>query len=128
MLKACGAVRPMSGQQLRLIFCQRFNCPTSEFEARAFGKCLYWQARWLAPLVRSLKPNFFAEDFKFIRHLGEATSLREAEVSLISYRDVSLSRASFWRVGLKVRVSSRKAFRLVRELLAAEGESVVEAR
>ena len=113
----------MSSQQLRLIFCQRFNCAASEFEAKAFRKCLYWQARWLAPIVRMLKPNFFAEDFRFIRHLGEATNLEEAEVSLLSFRDVSLGRANFWRLGLKVRVSSRKAFQLVRELLAAEGET-----
>jgi hypothetical protein len=123
MFEEHNMVRSMPSQQLRLIFCQRFNCAASEFEARAFRQCLYWQARWLAPVVGRLKPSFFAEDFEFIRHLGEATTMQEVEASLLNFRDVSLSRASFWRIGLKVRVSSRKAFRLVRELLAAEAKS-----
>jgi hypothetical protein len=116
-------VRSIPSQQLRVLFCQRFNCPASDFEARAFRKSLYWHARWLAPVVRLLKPKFFAEDFEFLRHLGDATSVEAAEAALLNYREVSLNHTSFWRVGLKLRVSSRKAFRLVRELLATEGES-----
>ena len=48
-----------------MLFCQRFHCPLSEYEDRAFRKCLYWHARMLAPVVRRLKPDFFAEDLKF---------------------------------------------------------------
>jgi hypothetical protein len=57
-------------QNFQVLVCQRFHCPTSEYEERVFRKCLYWHARLLAPVVRRLKSDFFTEDFKFIRYLG----------------------------------------------------------
>jgi hypothetical protein len=109
-------------QQIRLLFCQRYNCPAPKFEARALRKCLYWHARWLAPVVRLVKPRFFAEDLAFIHHLGEASSMEEIESALLHFRAVSLDHKSYLRIALKIRVSSRKAFQLVQELLAEEGE------
>ena len=111
---------PVTRQQFQLLFCQRLDCPSSEYEKRAFRKCLYWHARLLAPLVRMVKPDFFAEDFKFIRYLGAATDLREAGVDLLNFRDVNRGQPSFWRTGLKIRVSGRKASRLARELFTRE--------
>jgi len=106
-----------------MLFCQRFQCPASEFEARAFKKCLYWHARLLAPMMRRLKPDFFAEDFKFIGYLGASTGLREIDVDLMNFRDVNLGRPSSWRTTLKLRVSGRKAGRLAHELFAADSEA-----
>ena len=92
-----------------------------------FRKCLYWHARLLAPMVRILKPDFFAEDFKFIRFLGAATDLQEATVDLLNFRDMNLGKRSFWRTDLKIRVSGRKASRLVHELYRAEREAGFES-
>ena len=110
----------MATQHFQFLFCQRFRCPPSAYEARAFRKCLYWHAKLLAPVLRRLKPDFFAQDFKFIRHLGESTDLREVTVDVLNFRDVNLSRSTFWRSGWKIRVSGRKASRLARELFRAE--------
>lgn len=115
----------MASQQFRLLFCQRFHCPASEYEAWAFKKCLYWHARLLAPVVRRLNSAFFAEDFKFIRYLGAATDLQEAAVDLLNFRDVNLGKRGFWRTDLRIRVSGRKASRLVHELFRAEHEAGV---
>ena len=115
----------MASQQFQVLFCQRFKCPASEYEARAFRQCLYWHARLLAPVVRMLKPDFFAADFKFIRYLGEVTDLQEATVDLLNFRDMTLSKRGFWRTDLKIRVSGRKASRLARELFAAKREAGV---
>ena len=93
----------------------------------AFRKCLYWHARLLAPVVRRLAPDFFAEDFKFIHYLGAAAGVRDADVDVLNFRDVNLGKPSFWRTGWKIRVSGRKASRLVRELFAAEREAGVRA-
>ena len=113
----------MARQELRLLVCQRFNCPTSEYEERVFRKCLYWHARLLAPVVRRLNPGFFAEDFKFIRYLGASTGLREVITDLMNFRDANLGQASFWRTTLKIRVSGRKASRLAQQLFAAEKDA-----
>ena len=91
----------MVRQQFQFLFCQRFRCPPSEYEERAFRKCLYWQGRLLAPVVRRLNPDFFVEDFKFIRYLGESTGLREVGVDLLSFRDANVGKPSFWRTTLK---------------------------
>ena len=111
----------MVRQQLQFLFCQRFRCPPSEYEERAFRKCLYWQGRLLAPVVRRLNPDFFVEDFKFIRYLGESTGLREVGVDLLSFRDANVGKPSFWRTTLKIRVSGRKAGRLARRLFVGQG-------
>ncbi len=113
----------MARPEFQLLACQRFNCPTSEYEERVFKKCLYWHARLLVPVVRRLKPDFFAEDVKFIRYLGASTGLREVDADLMSFRDANLGRPSFWRTTLKIRVSGRKASRLAQQLLAAEREA-----
>ncbi len=88
-----------------------------------FRKCLYWHARWLVPVVRKLKPDFFAEDYKFIRYLGAATGVRDADVDVLNFRDVNLGNSGFWRTDLRIRVSGRRASRLVHELFGAEREA-----
>ncbi len=116
---------PVATQQLQVLFCQRFRCPPSAYEARAFRRCLYLHAKLLAPLLQRLKPEVFAQDFRFIRHLGESTSLQEATVDLLNFRDVNLGRPSFWRTDLRIRVSGRKASRLAHDLFRAERETGV---
>ena len=88
-----------------------------------FRECLYWHARFLAPVLRRLNPDFFAQDFKFIRYLGTSTGLREAGVDLRNFRDVNLGKPSFWRTSLKIRVSGRKASKLAQQLFAEEREA-----
>ena len=84
---------------------------------------MYWHARLLAPVVRRLNPDIFTEDFKFIRYLGESTGLRETSADLMNFRDANLGKPSFWRTGLKIRVSGRKASRLAQQLFAADREA-----
>ena len=81
---------------------------------------MYWHAKLLAPVLRRLHPGFFAEDFKFIRNLGESTGVRDADVDVLNFHDVNTGKPSFWRTGLRIRVSGRKASRLVRKLFRAE--------
>jgi len=109
-------------QNFQLLACQRFNCPPSEYEERVFRRCLYWHARLLAPVGRRLKPDFFVEDLKFIRYLGQSTGFREVGVDLLNFRAANLGKPSLWRTGLKIRVSGRKASRLAQQLFAAERE------
>jgi len=63
-------------------------------------------------LLRKLKPDFFAEDFKFIRYLGEAIGSREVKASAADFQDANFARRTFLRTSLRIRVSGRKAARL----------------
>jgi hypothetical protein len=118
---------PVAKQNFQLLVCQKFGCPPSEYEEKVFRKCLYWHARLLAPVVRRVTPDFFMEDFKFIRYLGDSTGLREINADLMNYRDANLGNPSFWRTGLKIRVSGRKASKLAQLLFVAEREAKIQA-
>jgi hypothetical protein len=113
----------VASQKFQLLVCQRFDCPTSAYEERVFRECLYWHARLLAPVLRKLKPDFFAEDFKFIGYLGASAGLREVIADLMNFRDANLGEPRFWRTALKIRVSGRKASRLAQQPFAADREA-----
>jgi hypothetical protein len=116
-------VHPWRHNNFRCFFVSGSAAPPEDCEKRAFKKCLYWQARLLAPVLRMLKSDFFASDFKFIRYLGAATDVQEATVDLLNFRDAILRSRGSWRTDLKIRVSGRKASRLVHELFRAEREA-----
>src|SRR5580658_444359 len=107
----------MASVPFKSLFCEKFGCSPEDYEERAFRKFLYWHARPLAPVVRAIKPNYFLEDFQFIRYLGDAVDVRQARVDAQDYKD---SERHHWRLlhtGLKIRVSHRKARRLAFQLL-----------
>ena len=87
--------------------CERFRCPLSEYDEQAFRQCLYWHAKLLAPVLRKLKPDFFREDLKFIRYLGEATESREVKACAAAGCQFPWRR--FLRTTLRIRVLGRKA-------------------
>ncbi len=64
-------------------------------------------------MVRTINPGFFLEDFKFIRYLGDSVGVREATVDLLEFNDLNRDHWRLLRTALKIRVSGRKANRLV---------------
>jgi len=107
----------MANLPFKSLFCQRFSCPPEDYEERAFRMFLYWHARFLAPVIRTVMPRFFRGDFDFIRCLGEAADSRQAKVDVLDFKD---SDRKHWRLlhsGLMIRVSGRKARRIAFQLL-----------
>ena len=108
----------MARQELRVLFCARFRCSPEEYEERAFVKCLPWYARILAPLLRKLKSDFFAEDFRFLRYLGTTTGGRDVNSEVIAFQDKNRAKGNFIRTGFRLRVSGRKAAALAQDLFS----------
>jgi hypothetical protein len=104
--------------QFKSLFCERFHCPPSEYEERAFKKCLYWHAKLPVWVLHKLAPNFFAKDFKFIRALGEAEAASEARGDADNFRDDNSFNGGMVRTQFRLRVSGRKAMRLAHRLFA----------
>jgi hypothetical protein len=102
--------------EFQTLFCERFGCASSEYQQRAFRACLYWHAKPFASVLRKLNPDFFKEDFEFIRYLGQTNGGREARANAADFRDGA--RRSFLRNTLRIRVSGRKAARLAQKLFA----------
>ena len=99
----------MARLPFKSFFCERFKCSPEEYEERAFRKFLYWHARFLAPVVRTIKPDFFLEDFNFIRYMGDALDARQAKVDVLDFKDLDRKQWRLLHSGLRIRVSHRKA-------------------
>jgi hypothetical protein len=109
------------------LFCERFGCPLAQYEEQAFRKCLYWHARSLAPVIRTINPDFFLKDFIFIRYLGDSVGVRDATVDILNYGDANRGNREFLRTGLKIRVSGQKASHLVHQLFLEAHEAEAAA-
>jgi len=114
-------------QQLKALFCKRFNCTPEQYQEQAFRKCLYAHARPLAGILRVLDANFFFEDLKFIDALGVAVDSKEVRADAANFNDVNRHGRGFLRTGWRLRVSGRKAMRMARELFSTAGQSPQEA-
>jgi hypothetical protein len=104
-------------------FCEKFKCSPEEYEEQAFRNFLYWHARFLAPVIRTVKPNFFLEDFNFIRYLGDALDVRQARVDVLDFKDSDRKQWRLLHSGLRLRVSHRKARRLAFQLFGEPDRS-----
>jgi hypothetical protein len=110
----------MVRQEWKALFCERLNCPPADYEDRAFTQCLYGHARLLAPVIRWLSPDFFAEDLKLIQELGMASDWQEAHSEISTFQDANRATRSLWRTGLRIRVSGRKAAVLAQQLFSKQ--------
>jgi hypothetical protein len=110
--------------QFRALFCQRYNCQPSDYQRKAFFKLLYPHAKLVAPVLGFLIRDLFAEDYKFIAFLGDATGFRDASVDVLNFSDVNRGNPSVLRTGLRIRVSGRKATRLAKQLFSARRASL----
>jgi hypothetical protein len=108
-------------REFKTLFCERFNCPPADYEARAFGWLLYRHARVVARLIRSMWPEFFERDFEFLRALGRVTDAREADAEAMLFRDTEHYHGGFLRRRWRIRVSGRKATALASELFREAG-------
>jgi hypothetical protein len=107
--------------QLKTLFCRHFGCPTADFEKRAFKKCLYAHARFLAPFLRVVRPHFFDRDRTFIEYLGTTTNLLDVTDAASHFHDKVGLEAGFCFNVLKIRVSGSKAIRLAGKLFGEQG-------
>jgi len=113
----------MASLPLKSLFCERFGCSPEDYEERAFRLFLYWHARLLAPVIRTIKPDYFLEDFNFIRYLGEAMDVRQAKVDVLDFKDLDRKNWRLLHSSLRIRVSHRKARRFAFQLLGETGKA-----
>lgn|SRR5690348_12595215 len=78
---------------------------------------LFPHAVLVVPLFSKLMRKCWAEDLKFIRHLGDSEDFQEAEATLSEFRGANRWSRNFLRTRFRLRVSGRKAGKLIRDLL-----------
>jgi hypothetical protein len=105
------------------LFCKKFGCPPEDFEERAFRKLLYSHTRLFAPVARSFNANYFLDDFKFIRYVGDSAGVREITADVLEYNDFNKGHWRLFRTAMKIRVSGRKAQHLANQLFRESSEA-----
>lgn len=100
----------------RDLFCERFGIPQSKYEKRALRVLLFPHALLVVPLLSRVMPHYWGEDLKFVRHLGDAEDFQEAEATLSEFRGANRWSRNFLRNRCKLRVSGRRAGKLIRDL------------
>jgi hypothetical protein len=93
-------------------FCQLYCYKPKDYERAVFWRCLYRHSLPLAAVLYSLKPEFFREDFDFIREVGNITSgeMFKAELNFFYGRNV---REKNWlRRIFAIRVSAKRMLKL----------------
>jgi hypothetical protein len=81
-----------------------------------FRELLYPHVRWLALVLRPLRPGLFRQGFLFLHHFGEAQGMLEALAEVRAYSHEYASHHGRLRRALKFRVSGRRAVRLAGRL------------
>ena len=99
-------------RDLKSLFCERFDCPPSNFESRALRKCRYFHARLIAPLLGLLAPGLRERDLVFIDYFGKAKSRQEATAEIADLHYIDRAEPLFARRTLRLRISIRKARKL----------------
>ena len=109
-------VRSVTHQHFRDLFCERFGVSQANYEKRALRALLFPHALLVVPLLCKVIPGCWVDDLKFVRHLGEAEDFQEAEATLSEFRGANRWSRNFWRNRCRLRVSGRKAGKLIRDL------------
>ena len=103
-------------RSLRTLFCERYRCAPTQFEAKAFRKCLSPSGALLSVCVHFFYPRFFRADMDLIQALGDATTLPEVD-AIAADVNFSLHRGTVLRDWLRMRVSGSRIIRLGVELI-----------
>jgi hypothetical protein len=110
----------MKGRTFAEIYGERAGLPPAELNHVLFSRTLYPQARLIAGLVRWLNPRHFIADYEFCEDVGYLRSLEDFSLVLGSYIEHPANRG-FLRRRLRIRVSARRMFKIVRSVFAPSG-------
>jgi len=86
-------------------FCREHKIPATRYRAVLLRRTLYPAARWLAPVLRFINPEFFAADHEYLDSIGRLRRLRDLPHETHAFNHHPDNR-SFLRRSLRLRVSA----------------------
>lgn len=110
----------MKGRTFAEIYCEREGLSPAELNGTLFFRALYPQARPFLPFAHWLAPGHFLADHEFCQEVGNLRSLEDFALVLTSYIEHPSNRG-FLRRRLRIRVSARRMFRIVRTVFEPGG-------
>lgn len=116
----------MKSRTFREIYGEREGITAMELNHRLFRLTLYPHARPFVWLLRRLHPRHFVADYEFTEDVGHLRSLEDYTLALGSYLEHP-SNHGFLRRRLRIRVSARRMFRIVRSVFPPRGPAASPA-
>lgn len=103
------------------LYCRRHGIERARYADTMFWRCLHRRAQVFAFLIRPLAPDFFQADYELIHSVGEITSTKSLPDELANF-SLHPSNRGWLRRRLKLRISGRRLYRVVAEILPGKGE------
>lgn len=106
-----------ASRDFRTAFCEWFNCPPTQFEKKAFWRCLYPHAVPVARLIQLVNPAYFELDLQTLRHIGNASTVAHLLAEVNSFRADYRMRSRFLHDVLRIRISGKRVLRLASKVM-----------
>ncbi len=102
------------------LYCEQHQIGPEAYETSVLNRALYPHARLLAPVIRVLWSDHFAADLDLVRSVTTVRRVRDVqnEMDAFAYHPANVG---VLRRFFRLRASSTRLHRLVRETLHAEG-------
>ncbi len=97
-------------------FCRAHKIAATRYRAVLMRRSLYPAARWLAPLLRLLDPEFFAADHECLETIGRLRRLRDLPIATYEFARHSDNRR-FLRRTLRLRISAGRVQDIVHSVM-----------
>ncbi|MEO7414034.1 MAG: hypothetical protein ABIZ81_11830 [Opitutaceae bacterium] len=99
-------------------FCTRRHIPLTDYENEMLRVSLYFPGR-LVRLVLNREASYFAPDREFIRAVGKLPDVHGFDAEVWAYT-INPENSRFHRLHLKMRVSAKKIYQQMREILGPD--------
>ena len=107
-------------------FCEHFDIPETEYEARVLALTLTPQARALGPWLKLLRHDT-SPDVDFVRGVARITALKQLASEVADFQHHPRNRGLL-RTSFRLRVSVRQMVALVGQVMGVTIEGTVDSR
>jgi hypothetical protein len=104
------------------LFCARQRVDPARYADTMFWRCLHRRTWPVAGIIKVIARDYFQPDYELIRSVGQLSSTKELRDELANF-NFHPGNHGWMRRRLKFRVSGRKLYRVVSDILPSASES-----
>lgn len=115
----------MSSRTFAELYCERHALRPEQYADAVLRRSLYPHARLFAPVIRALSPDYFTADRDLVVGAGGLRRMRDFTVEVQDFVHHPANQGDMRKL-LRLRVSTQRLARLVRETLHPDGHPGTE--
>ena len=102
---------PLPAPTFREAFCALTGTPLPQFETALFRRCLYFHARFVAPILLKINSAFFDEDFDAIREIESVKCPEVLTMEIARFHGRNKRDSNWLRRWFLIRISGKRLTR-----------------